>query len=939
MKESSQFVARPRLKPYQIALCVLFVGWVPSLLLAYYSYSVLGRTLEGKVLDDAQTLVGSLAQHVGNELERTGETLDYYRTLPSTAGMFAVAPTPVPALAVPPAATAAPNASGGEGRGRRPVAFAAASAASAAHAAAPPGVTVLPAVALPSPPEWLASILYPQKRIDGVFLTDPEGKLLAAVPEIPDGRGGPAGPSKGGSFTAAPWKELLDRPGAMYRVSPVYARAADGRPVISVVATVRDKAGATAGYLGADILIERLGRRLHTTEMNIDNLQVVDANGHRIFDNSLQAAPTDRGDTDPALRRAFERLSKGYREIRGTLYFFAPIGQTGWNAVLARPAEQFYRPVRSLLWETALLVALLIGGTALAAFLLTGFYRRQLLSSLRVEQAQLFNEKILANMPLGIALIDPETERFTHVNGLFVDLATALAGLPRQSGVAQVPFDKVGLASREALARVLHFGVPFQAVEQRTTFADNQTRYLTTNLLRLQDSQQRTLGVLCLVEDTTAAVTLREELINANASKDQFLAQLSHELRNPLSPVLTMVAELEIFTDALPATRQPLEIIRRNVELEARLIDDLLDVTRISRGKLQLARHDLDVHRTLRLALEICQTDISEKKLRVELDLRAREHHAHADPARLQQIFWNLIKNAVKFTPEGRRITVRTVNLAAGASGAHMGQTAGGSSIDGSAFRETLRIDVIDEGIGIESQHLRRIFNAFDQGDSGVTRRYGGLGLGLAISKSLVEAHGGSLTVTSQGVGKGAVFTVELATVPTPARGEEALDEPAAEEQRVAPPLNGATNGEHRAVAATAMRGEGRSVLLVDDHLDTCLGMSRLLRRRGFQVAVAHSVAEALAQADGARFDLLISDIGLPDGTGFDLMNALRRRIDGPPGIALSGYGMETDIDKSKEAGFSEHLTKPVAIDRLDAAMRRLLLPEEGDGAAEVSPV
>lgn len=897
---------------------MLFVGWVPSILLAYYSYSVLGRTLEGKILEDALTLAGSLAQHIDDELERTGETLDYYRTLPSTATLFA--PTPSPAVPAQPPALPA---------NRRPPAASRVGSTPGTNAA-PPGVTVLPAVPLLSAPEWLASILYPQNRIDGVFLADPDGRLIAAVPEIPDGRGGPAGPPRGSAFTAAPWRDLPDRPETVCRVSPVYARAADGRPVVSVVATVRSKAGATLGYLGADVLVERLGRRLHTAEMNISNVQVVDGNGHRIFDDTLLAAPPEKGDVDPVLRRAFERSSKGYREIRGNLYFFAPVGKTGWNAILERPADEFYRPVRSLLSETALLVGLMIAGTMAAAILLSGFYRRQLSSSLRIEQEQLFNEKILANMPLGIALVDPETERFLHVNGLFVEIATGLAGLPRQTGIAQVPFDKVGLASREALARVLHFGVPFQAVEQRTVFSGGQTRYLTINLLRLQDSRQRTLGVLCLVEDTTAAVTLREELINANTSKDQFLAQLSHELRNPLSPVLTMVAELEIFTDALPATRQPLEIIRRNVELEARLIDDLLDVTRISRGKLQLAKHDLDVHRTLRLALEICQSDIDEKKLRVELDLRARTHHAHADPARLQQIFWNLIKNAVKFTPEGRRITVRSMNIVAGASGAHLGQTAGGSSVGGTAGRDTLRIDVIDEGIGIESQHLRRIFNAFDQGSSSVTQRYGGLGLGLAISKAMVEAHGGSLTVASEGEGKGAVFTVELATVPAPVHEEPAEDAPElAASGRIAPPVNGVAHGERQAVLA-AFRGEGRSVLLVDDHHDTCLGMSRLLRRRGFTVAVAHSVAEALAQADGARFDLLISDIGLPDGTGFDLMNALRQR-GGPPGIALSGYGMESDIEKSKEAGFSEHLTKPVAIDRLDAAVRRLLTEEVGE--------
>ena len=395
-----------------------------------------------------------------------------------------------------------------------------------------------------------------------------------------------------------------------------------------------------------------------------------------------------------------------------------------------------------------------------------------------------------------------------------------------------------------------------------------------------------------------------------------------------------MVAELETVTDTLPAARQPLEIIRRNVELEARLIDDLLDVTRISRGKLQLNLQTVDVHRTLRLALEICQRDVDEKGLRVEMELGAPAHHVRADPARLQQIFWNLLKNAVKFTPRSKRIVVRSTNVAAATRpratqpAADFVRLPGGVAISvpvKELRQENTRpvkgpgdepdpdficVEVVDEGIGVEPQHLRRIFNAFDQGQSSTTQKFGGLGLGLAISKAMVDAHGGHLTVASEGTGKGATFNVELATVPAPAPEETAPVTPAA-----AP-----------AGAVPSTDGLGRSVLLVDDHLDTCLGMSRLLKRRGYKVAVAHSVTEALATADGEAFDLLISDIGLPDGTGFDLMSTLRER-GGPPGIALSGYGMENDLEKSRDAGFSEHLIKPVTIDRLDDAIRKLLAP------------
>ena len=495
---------------------------------------------------------------------------------------------------------------------------------------------------------------------------------------------------------------------------------------------------------------------------------------------------------------------------------------------------------------------------------MSSFYRRQLLSSLRVEREQIFNEKILANMPVGIALVDPAGERFLHANSTFHgDRPFARRTCRARTEITQATFAQVAVASREALARVLHFGVPFQAIEQRTPTANGQTRYLTTNLLRLQDSQQRTLGVLCLVEDSTAAVTLRQELINANASKDQFLAQLSHELRNPLSPVITMVAELETVADAAarrapaagdhpPQRRTRSAAHRRPARRDAHL----------QRQAATQPPQTVDVHRTLRLALEICQRDIDDKGLRVELELRAREHHAEADPARLQQIFWNLIKNAVKFTPEGRRIIVRSVNLSAAggpraararrrtsrlpaplrpaATGPGERATARDQT-PGAGRADFVRVEVIDEGIGIEPQHLRRIFNAFDQGQSSITQRFGGLGLGLAISKAMVEAHGGTSDGGQRGHGQGGDVH----------RGTGDRARPRRRDRRQRARADGGRRAPARRRNGPGWRadGLGRRVLLVDDHLDTCLGMQRLLKRRGYQVAVAHSVAEALAQA------------------------------------------------------------------------------------------
>src|SRR5437764_4036936 len=189
------------------------------------------------------------------------------------------------------------------------------------------------------------------------------------------------------------------------------------------------------------------------------------------------------------------------------------------------------------------------------------------------------------------------------------------------------------------------------------------THFVNVTLLRLQAPDETSQGVLYFVEDTTRDVTLRHELISANTAKDQFLALLSHELRNPLSPVIAMVSELEATTPRSAKLRQALEVIRRNVELEARLIDDLLDVTRIAKGKLQLTFEIVDVHEILRRAYEICREDMAKKSIEAKFDFEADSTHVEGDPARLQQIFWNLIKNSVKFTPNDGRITIATSNM------------------------------------------------------------------------------------------------------------------------------------------------------------------------------------------------------------------------------------------------------------------------------------
>ncbi len=366
----------------------------------------------------------------------------------------------------------------------------------------------------------------------------------------------------------------------------------------------------------------------------------------------------------------------------------------------------------------------------------------------------------------------------------------------------------------------------------------------------------------------------------ANRAKDDFLAALSHELRTPLTPVLFVAATQERAADLPPGIREDFAMIRRNIELEARLIDDLLDVTRITRGKLQLDRQPTDLHFILQRSLEMLGPDIAAGHLALDLDLAADRHHASADSVRLQQVFWNVLKNAVKFTPEGGRISVHS------------------SSPD----RDHWHLAVTDSGLGITPAEMPLIFEAFAQGGEASSHRFGGLGLGLAISGLLVAEHRGRIWAESAGRHCGATFHIEIPLDDSPAK--PAATTPAS--------------------PALAPAQQPRRILIVEDHEPTRQILDRLLGRRGYVVATAGSVARARELAAAGTFDLMISDLGLPDGKGHDLGAEFLRDY-GLRAIALSGYGMEEDVRQSMLAGFLDHITKPVDIDALDAVIVRAL--------------
>lgn len=375
-------------------------------------------------------------------------------------------------------------------------------------------------------------------------------------------------------------------------------------------------------------------------------------------------------------------------------------------------------------------------------------------------------------------------------------------------------------------------------------------------------------------EEERLRLLRQEQSLRAEAeAKDRFLAMLSHELRTPLTPIVFTLGLLDARGNLPEDVRDAMDVVRRNVQIEAKLIDDLLDTSRIASGKLHLQVETVDLHRVMEEVLGMTAAQIDASRIVVDFGTRARSHHVRGDSTRLHQVLWNVVTNAIQHTPSGGRITIRSINEKPG----------------------RVKVSVEDEGSGIEPSLIDRLFHPFSQGAREGAQA--GLGLGLAISRGIIEAHGGTIAVFSEGTGQGARFEIELGTV-APA---EPLPEP-----EMAPRREGVTP----------------RILLVEDHVDTATALGELLGLHGFAVTVATSFGEAVSHRDEA-FDVLVTDIGLPDGDGIQLLRHLAPE-GGLPAVALSGFGASSDVERSSEAGFRGHLTKPVAIEDLIRAIARV---------------
>jgi PAS domain S-box-containing protein len=473
------------------------------------------------------------------------------------------------------------------------------------------------------------------------------------------------------------------------------------------------------------------------------------------------------------------------------------------------------------------------------------------------------------------------------------------------------------LAVRDALVRAAD---PEGEGEYRTDFrclwADGSVRWISAlGRARFTEAGEgrQAVRVIGTLLDVTERKRAEEELRRAkeaaeeaNRSKDQVLSTLGHELRSPLAPVLALVSAMES-DGGLPAElRQKLGVVRRNVELEVRIINDIQDLAAVTAGKLVLRIHATDVAYVLSETLETCR-GWAPGELTVELHLDEGDHRIWADSLRLGQAFGTLIENAFRFTPPHETVRIHS---------RHEGKPP-----------TTLVIEISDSGPGIDPKVLAQLFDPFSRGRLPAGRPAEGVGLRLALARHIVELHGGELTVASGGRGEGATFTVRL---PIGQPSADALDagSPAAEPPEPAADTTEPASSVPAVPEEPASPPRPLNVLMVEDHAETLEWLSKLLANRGYRVSVAGTLKAALATAEAAAaegqpIDVVLSDLGLPDGSGLSLMHELARRF-GVRGIALSGYGLEEDVRKSLAAGFDRHMVKPVRLEDLEAAIRQV---------------
>lgn len=438
-------------------------------------------------------------------------------------------------------------------------------------------------------------------------------------------------------------------------------------------------------------------------------------------------------------------------------------------------------------------------------------------------------------------------------------------------------------------------GVEVQGIQRNRNYTrEGSVLYCEWYNSVLRDDREKLVSVLSLVLDVTARQSAEEERAasllrerdarrhaeEADRLKDEFLATLSHELRTPLTSILgwaSMIRNGEV--EGSNAARA-IETIERNARSQARLIDDLLDVSRIITGNLRLDMHPLNLAPIVEAALDALRPTADVKGIRLQTRFVPEECLVKGDPNRLRQVIWNLLSNAIKFTQRG-----------------------GSVNIELNCIESTARLKVSDTGDGISAEFLPYVFDRFRQAEGSISRKQGGLGLGLAVARHLVELHGGTITAESEGIGKGSVFSVDLPL------GQERRDPARAEERR--------REGERRrSRSGGVVRLDGVHVLLVEDDDDSRKLLGTMLKRYGARVTSTKSAEEALRVFEDELPDVMISDIGMPDQDGYELVRKLRalpaEKGGAVPAIALTGYASRKDRERALNSGYQQHMAKPI---------------------------
>jgi PAS domain S-box-containing protein len=497
-------------------------------------------------------------------------------------------------------------------------------------------------------------------------------------------------------------------------------------------------------------------------------------------------------------------------------------------------------------------------------------------------------DTLLANAPIGLAFLDRDL-RYVRINRALAEMN----GRPVQDHVGRTVGEMVPElwpTLEPAYRRVLETGerIMEREVTGNTPASPSEPRHWLASYYPVHTPSGQTLGVGIVVSDVTERMRLREELQQridqlgeADRHKNEFLAMLAHELRNPLAPIFNALHIMRLVADDTAAVGQARELLERQVRHLARLVDDLLDVSRITRGKIELRKETVDVTSIVARSVESVRPFIDARRQVLAVSLPRTPIYLEGDPTRLEQILTNLLNNAAKYTDEGGKLWL-------------------------SAEREDdeVVLCVRDNGMGIEPTLLPRVFDLFTQAERSLDRKQGGLGIGLTLVRRLVEMHGGKVAAASDGAGQGSEFTIRLPAMPALPRPRGQLRPPRDEETAALPPCR---------------------VLVVEDNADSAEWLARLLTLWGYEAQIAYDGPTALERWRTDQPEVVLLDIGLPGMNGYQVARRVRE-LSGPHRpflLALTGYGQQEDHRRSRESGFDHHLVKPVDPEELKQLLAR----------------